>query len=156
MAAARSPWRAAVSPPFAEEPDPLLAFSTESGPARKTTSVPEPAGQPVAAPVDPPRPSTPSVPIDSLVARLDRLERALEDSKARVSSVKSEMATLVRVVADIRKQSSGRPAIATAPSEGAATNWFDLLDTVPMPICVMIFGFSAITLLIQIWNYFGS
>jgi len=113
-----------VSPPFAEEPDPLLAFSTESGPARKTTSVPEPAGQPVAAPVDPPRPSTPSVPIDSLVARLDRLERALEDSKARVSSVKSELATLVRVVADIRKQSSGRPAIATAPIvQGRRVSW---------------------------------
>lgn len=102
-----------MSPPFAEEPDPLLSFSSESAAARPITSVPEPAGQPVAAPVDPPPPSTPSVPIASLVARLDRLERALENSNARHSSLKAELATLVRVVGDIRTQASGRPVVAT-------------------------------------------
>jgi hypothetical protein len=86
--------------------------------------VPEPAGQPVAAPVDPPLPPTPSVPIESLVARLDRHERALENSNARVSSLKAELATLVRVVGDIRTQARGRPAVAAAPIvQGRRASW---------------------------------
>ena len=103
-----------MSPPFTEEPDPLLAFSTETATAPAVTPAPEPAAQPVAAPVDPPRPSPPSVPIESLVARLDRVERALEESKARVTSLKSEVATLVRAVGDIRT-ASARPVPATMP-----------------------------------------
>jgi hypothetical protein len=31
-----------------------------------------------------------------------------------------------------------------------------MFDSVPLPICWTIFGISALTLLIQIWNYFGS
>ena len=103
-----------MSPPFTEEPDPLLAFSTETATAPAVTAAPEPAVQPVAAPVDPPRPSTPSVPIESLVARLDRVERALEESKARVTSLKSEVATLVRAVGDIRT-AGARPVPAATP-----------------------------------------
>ena len=33
---------------------------------------------------------------------------------------------------------------------------FEMLDTIPMPICWTIFGISAVTLLIQIWNYLSS
>ena len=33
---------------------------------------------------------------------------------------------------------------------------FDRLESVPMPICWTIFGVSAVTLLIQIWNYLSS
>ena len=103
-----------MSPPFSEEPDPLLAFSTESATAPAVTPAPEPEAQPVAAPVDPSRPPTPSVPIESLVARLDRVERALEESKARVTSLKSEVATLVRAVGDIRT-AGARPVPAATP-----------------------------------------
>jgi hypothetical protein len=31
-----------------------------------------------------------------------------------------------------------------------------MLDAVPLPVCWTIFGISLVTLLIQIWNYFGS
>jgi len=30
------------------------------------------------------------------------------------------------------------------------------IDAIPLPICWVIFGISAITLLIQIWNYLAS
>jgi hypothetical protein len=42
-------------------------------------------------------------------------------------------------------------AAAVAPASSLST-----LDAVPLPICWTIFGISAVTLLIQIWNYFGS
>jgi hypothetical protein len=38
----------------------------------------------------------------------------------------------------------------------ALTPSISTLDAVPLPICWTIFGISAVTLLIQIWNYFGS
>ena len=78
---------------FAEDSDPLLAFSTEPG-----------VDPPVASPSDPqPNPLVRQKmrgvwlePRDPLIARVDRLERALEDSKKQVSTLKSEVATLVR------------------------------------------------------------
>jgi hypothetical protein len=44
------------------------------------------------------------------------------------------------------------PAQTTLETPPAAS----MLDAVPLPICWSIFGISLITLLIQIWNYFGS
>ncbi len=50
-----------------------------------------------------------------------------------------------------------QPVVVAPQSEPAAR--FDagaMLDSVPLPICWTIFGISALTLLIQIWNYFSS
>lgn len=44
---------------------------------------------------------------------------------------------------------------ATAASTGIS-DLVDLLDTVPMPVCWIIFGISSLTLLIQIWNYVSA
>jgi hypothetical protein len=46
------------------------------------------------------------------------------------------------------------PAVAAASSSWR--DMFDLLDEVPLPVCWTIFGVSAVTLLIQIWNYLSS
>ncbi|MFL6594746.1 MAG: hypothetical protein ACJ8HQ_04810 [Chthoniobacterales bacterium] len=50
--------------------------------------------------------------------------------------------------------------VAKVPAATAATRsldrYFDLLDSVPLPVCWTIFGISTVTLLIQIWNYFSS
>ncbi len=52
---------------------------------------------------------------------------------------------------------------ATAPSapvltaaDASSPSAVAMLDVVPLPICWTIFGFSTVTLLIQIWNYFSS
>jgi hypothetical protein len=85
-----------------EDPDPLLAFANEPGGVPPAAPPSDPSTQPVAATEDAPRPlRAPSV--DPLAARVDRLERALEDSKKQVSTLKSEVATLVRALGDIKK-----------------------------------------------------
>lgn len=51
------------------------------------------------------------------------------------------------------------PVIVSSGDEGdarASGGPLDMLDAVPLPICWTIFGISSVTLLIQIWNYFGS
>ena len=73
----------------AEDPDPLLEYSTEPG-------------------------GSAAKPVDSPEARIEHLERALEESHAHNESLKSELATLVRAVADIRAQLS-RPSPPEAP-----------------------------------------
>ena len=88
-------------------PDPLLAFSIEPGAVAPTAAPPEPAPQPFAPTEDAPREPQPA-PLESLVARVERLERALDESKSQVSSLTSEVETLVRLLRDIRKLS--RPA----------------------------------------------
>ncbi len=56
---------------------------------------------------------------------------------------------------------SPRPAIATAPvvkktTSTTTSSAFDALDKIPLPLCWGIFAISAVTLLIQIWNYLAS
>ena len=46
--------------------------------------------------------------------------------------------------------------VATEDEAGAPSRPLDMLDHVPLPFCWTIFAVSAVTLLIQIWNYFGS
>ena len=51
------------------------------------------------------------------------------------------------------------PMIVSAGDEDearASGGPLDMLDAVPLPICWTIFAISSFTLLIQIWNYFGS
>jgi PEGA domain len=75
-----------LSPP--EDPDPLLAYTTEPG-------------------------GTAAKSEDSLQVRVETLERTLDDSRNQHAALKSETATLVRAVADIRKQLA-RPSTAEA------------------------------------------
>ena len=46
--------------------------------------------------------------------------------------------------------------VATRNEATAPVLMTSMLDSVPLPICWTIFGISAVTLLIQIWNYFES
>jgi hypothetical protein len=58
-----------------------------------------------------------------------------------------------------RVQSAPVKTVTTTPAVPAAAapaSLSDALDAVPGPIAAIIFGISAVTLLIQIWNYFGS
>ena len=96
---------------LADDSDPLLAFSTEPGAAPPVASPSDPATQPVAATEDARR-LLRAPAIDPLIARVDRLERALDDSKKQVSTLKSEVATLVRALSDIKKPTSRPVAIA--------------------------------------------
>ena len=57
-----------------------------------------------------PPPPAPSIPIEPLLTRIDHLEAALDDSKMQVSTVKSEVATVVRAIGDIKKQAPPPPA----------------------------------------------
>ena len=78
-----------------EDPDPLLAFPTEPG-------------------------GTAAKPPDSLLTRVANLERALEESKSQAAAMRSELATLVRTVSDIRRQSS-RPIAASSAAKPVAS-----------------------------------
>lgn len=99
---------AAVSQPDADESDPLLDFSSEGAAENQThqaNGAPEGSlqttvGLAVPAPQSPPAP--PSIPIETLIARIEGLETALDDSKIQVSTLKSEVAILVRVIGDIK------------------------------------------------------
>ncbi len=55
-------------------------------------------------------------------------------------------------------QTTVLPVVVAAEEEEieATPGALEMLDHVPLPICWTIFGISTVTLLIQIWNYFGS
>jgi hypothetical protein len=53
------------------------------------------------------------------------------------------------------KVHSAPVTVAAIPATGEPS-LLDRLDDVPIPVCAVIFGISALTLLIQIWNYLGS
>jgi len=119
---------AAVSQSHTDDSDPLLDFSSERdavGEASQSQSAPEPPAQAIAGLADPapqPPPPSPSISIEPLIARIGRLESALEDSKIQVSALKSEVATLVRTIGDIRnsvaevKKRARRPEAIRIPS----------------------------------------
>lgn len=110
-----------MSQPHADDSDPSLAFFSEADVDAPNVTPPEPAKQLVASSVDPAPTSLPSPPIDALIARIDRVEQALADSKAQVAAVRSEQVAIVRVVNDIKKQMtqlwspSGTPIITLGP-----------------------------------------
>ena len=93
-----------VSYPQFEEPDPLLAFSAEAadisaGPAA------EPVVQPIVASAVPAIVSP--LPLPQLpTERVERIERALEQSKSDIVLLTSQVTTLVGSIADINKQLS--------------------------------------------------
>jgi len=93
-----------VSLPDTPDSDPLLDFSSELDTASQVSqdqSAPKPTVQTIAAPVDA-APAPPSIPIETLLSRIARLEAALDDSKIQVSTLRSEVATLVRTIGDIK------------------------------------------------------
>lgn len=102
-----------------EDPDPLLEFSDERGATESSAPPLEPAIQPVAATEDRPSIQQPPETSQALRTKVEHLERALDRSKEEVSSLKSEVATLVRTVADIRKQIS-RPAASAVVAQSPA------------------------------------
>ena len=87
-----------------DDPDPLLEFSDEAGVAGPSAPPPGPALQPVAATEDRSPIQQPPEFDRDLIARVETLERDLDRSKNQVAALKTELATLVRAVADIRKQ----------------------------------------------------
>ncbi|MEP6810025.1 MAG: hypothetical protein ABI992_07260 [Chthoniobacterales bacterium] len=46
--------------------------------------------------------------------------------------------------------------VTTTAEAEPSPGMLDMLDRVPLPICWILCGISAITLLIQIWNYFAA
>jgi hypothetical protein len=100
-----------------EDPDPLLAFANEPGGVAPAAPPSEPATQPVAATEDARR-LLRAPAVDPLIARVDRLERALDESKKQVAALKSEVATLVRALGDIKKPMSRLGAIPLRATPG--------------------------------------
>ena len=103
----------------ATEPDPLLAFfaEPEAVPAYVATPDPPETVQPVAKAADAATVAAPPGEVDSgvdLRRRLDRAERLLEKSQIELSALKSDLATLVTAIDDIKKRQS-RPSIVPRP-----------------------------------------
>jgi hypothetical protein len=96
-----------------QEPDPLLDFSEERRPAIEPLSE-APAAQPVDPPVDSQPPAPQPDRVAALAARVTQLERSLSDSRTQVASLRSEVKTLVRAMADMRRP-MGR-ALPSAPA----------------------------------------
>ncbi len=97
-----------MSQPQSEDPDPLLAYFIE-GPAAATPRVPEEPGAQatVEADLSPPL-SEPSPTMQSDTARVDRVERELDQSRRALLLLTSEVATLVGSIADMNAR-LGRP-----------------------------------------------
>lgn len=102
--------------PPVEEPDPLLAFSDEPGVTGSGAPPLEQGLQPLVAPEDRSPIQPPPSHNPALVTRIERLERALDESKSQVAALKADVATLVRALADNRKQFSRPPIVPAYPS----------------------------------------
>ena len=88
------------------ELDPLLAFNAELSAAEspeKPLNSPSPAGAPPAGEGAP------------LRLRLDQAERSLDRARIEIASLKSDLATLVTAVDDIKKRLSRRAEVVIAP-----------------------------------------
>lgn len=88
------------------EPDPLSAFNAE----REAAESPQ-------KPVDPTPPAAAPTADDALPLRmrLDQVERSLERARIEISALKSDRATLVSAVDDIRKRLGRRPEPVAVP-----------------------------------------
>ncbi len=88
------------------ELDPLLAFNAELTAAESSQN-----------PVNPPLPAAGprAEDVAPLRLRLDHAERSLDRARIEISALKSDLATLVSAVDDIKKRLSRRPDIVAAP-----------------------------------------
>jgi hypothetical protein len=130
-----------LSPP--EDRDPLLEFSSEPGKV-DADQTPPPEVQPVTAPVvaEPPQPdATAQPPVD---ARVEQLERALKESRSHALALKSEVATLVRAVADIRKQVD-RPVVPVSRSAGPKTKLAAAVAGLFLGVTLGVFGWQYLS-----------
>jgi hypothetical protein len=98
----------------ADEPidqDPLFEFADEAEPRPQVSAADTATTQPAAAvdvapPAQPDAP--PAAPVDALSGRLDRLEHAHERELGQLSLLRSEVATLVAAIDDIKKREARR------------------------------------------------
>ena len=131
----------------ADDPDPLLEFSSERNAVTPVKSTSRVAVQPVAAQLDPAPPPPPSIPVEALVARIDRIESALAESKIQMSSLKSELATLVRAVGDIKRQ-------ATRHELNAPMNLAGVVRAPKNVSAILLAALVALTSAVFGWVYF--
>ena len=127
-----------------DDSDPLLAFDNERGVEESGAPPLEPSVQPVASAEDRSPIQQPPDPTPALVAKVESLERALDQSKSQVAALRSEMATLVRRIGDIRTPDVRTPA-ATRSSRSLAR------------IAAAVAGLAiGITIGVGGWMYFDS
>lgn len=137
------------------EPDPLLAFFAEqakvtgSGTGNATASQENPAksGQP-RPPVEPVEAADASADVHfDLRQRLDRAERLVERSMMNVTALKSELATLVSAVEDIKKRQSRLHAPVPSlerPGKRTSGMWAMLAAVALLTFALLGWGLMAI------------
>ena len=89
------------------ELDPLLEFNAELSAAESPVKPLDPASAAAAAQAES---------ADPLRQRLDQAERALDRSLIEITTLKSDLATLVNAVDDIKKRLARRPETVFAPA----------------------------------------
>lgn len=111
--------------------DPLLAFNAEltaaESPANLVNPTP-PAAGPSAEDVAP------------LRLRLDHAERSLDRARIEISALKSDLATLVTAVDDIKKRLSRRPEVAAALPPVPAPRRGGVLEVVGIALLCLTIG----------------
>lgn len=166
----------AARPPMARPPIPTPSGTTPvRPPSFSPPRPPAPAGGPALAPAGaapatpamPPRPKIlpppprvipPAAPAVSAAAspagpkketaRINILPEAASPA-ASVAMAKTQPL----MAAPTTRVHSAPVNVATMSSPAAASSLAGSLESVPLPICWVIFGISSVTLLIQIWNY---
>ncbi len=105
-----------MSNPNPEEPDPLLAFFMEPAPSVPLPVPEEPKAQPAGASALLAPSSAPAIVIQPAAEQIDRIERALEQSRLEIQSLTSQVATLVGAVADMNQRMSRPAAVDLKPA----------------------------------------
>jgi hypothetical protein len=132
------------------EGDPLLEFFAEPGfvpviPDRGAPPAPAESSQPVEKAADAHTPVG-RVEADDLHAelrgRIDRAERLLDKTLIEVSSLKSDLATLVSALEDIRKKQSRRLEFARPLGPPAAPSRFPRLGTAAAALALIVCGLA--------------
>jgi hypothetical protein len=101
----------------------------------------------VIAPAIFPRPPSQAAPKKE-TARISILPEPAARSSPTVKMTKTQP---LMTIPQARIQSA--PVTVAPPAKSSST--ILAFDAIPLPVCWTIFGISAITLLIQIWNYFS-
>jgi hypothetical protein len=109
-----------ADPNASPEPDPLLAFFAEQtepcGPLTSDEAVSPEKPAEFAQPVEPVEAVQPRhQETEDLRVRVDRAERLVDRSLIEITTLKSDLATLVNAVEDIKKRQSRRDAPPTPP-----------------------------------------
>ncbi len=89
------------------ELDPLLEFNAELSAVESPVKPLDPPSAVAAAPAES---------AESLRQRLEQAERSLDRARIEITSLKSDLATLVSAVDDIKKRLTRRPELVLAPA----------------------------------------